>query len=387
MSIIFGIILAFIYMYFIFQVGSIEKGKTKNGVMLFLMIITSITTAIFSVEYIGTLISTVLILLFDLFYDEESFMKQWKWIVAFGGSVSIVLLLNDLFSINNKIVIIIAILLLLHLVLNLYRSLLQIETLILILIINCIYIYLAYVFSENLYGYLILLVTFSTFVTFEIMLAGYNTTFKRKTTEFQEELLMNQYEEVKAVYLNMRGFRHDYHNHIQVIKAHLYMNKLELVDKYLLELEGELERIDSRIRSGNLMLDAILNSKIAIAEKYNIEVICKAEVPEKLTVTDIDLCVVLGNLLDNAIESCQKLQERRFIRVYITIIKNQLYISIQNSAKEDLSFDERNYITTKRGNHGLGMKRVSLLVDKYQGYLNLQNEPGIFAAEVTLPMM
>ena len=112
------------------------------------------------------------------------------------------------------------------------------------------------------------------------------------------------------------------------------------------------------------MLDAILNSKIAVAEKYNIKVICKAEVPEKLPVSDIDLCVILGNLLDNAIESCQKLNINTFIRIYIAIIKKQLYISIQNAAKEELDFNERNYITTKRGNHGLGMKRVQILVNK-----------------------
>ena len=67
-------------------------------------------------------------------------------------------------------------------------------------------------------------------------------------------------------------------------------------------------------------------------------------------------------------------------------VKHQLYLSVQNSAKEELDFDERNYISKKRGNHGLGMKRVKVLVDQYQGFLNLQNQPGIFAAEVLLPL-
>ena len=69
----------------------------------------------------------------------------------------------------------------------------------------------------------------------------------------------------------------------------------------------------------------------------------------------------------------------------MTVHKKQLYLSVQNAAKEILNFNERHYITSKRGHHGLGMLRVKLLVDKYEGYLNLQNEPGIFAAEVTLP--
>ena len=58
----------------------------------------------------------------------------------------------------------------------------------------------------------------------------------------------------------------------------------------------------------------------------------------------------------------------------------------ENSARAEPDFDERNYISKKRGNHGLGMKRVKAMVDKYHGYLNLANEPGIFAAEVTMPL-
>lgn len=100
-----------------------------------------------------------------------------------------------------------------------------------------------------------------------------------------------------------------------------------------------------------------------------------------------DLCVILGNLLDNAIEACQALEkERRFLRLYIAVNKGQFYLSVQNSAREEPDFDARNYISRKRGNHGLGMKRVKTAVDKYHGYLNLANEPGIFAAEVTMPL-
>ncbi len=185
----------------------------------------------------------------------------------------------------------------------------------------------------------------------------------------------------------MRGWRHDYHNHLQTIKAHLDLNQLDEVNKYLLELEQDLSRVDSYVKSGNLMVDAILNSKISLAENKKINVICKAELPENLIITDIDMCVILGNLLDNATESCMKIEEnKRFIRIYIAILKKQLYVSIQNSAKEELNFNERNYISTKRGEHGLGMKRVKILVDKYNGYLNLQNEPGIFASEITIPL-
>ena len=144
--------------------------------------------------------------------------------------------------------------------------------------------------------------------------------------------------------------------------------------------------MDSFVRSGNLMVDAILNSKITQAMNKEIQVTCDATLGEQLFISDMDMCIILGNVLDNAIESCEKIpKEQRFLRIYMAIVKEQLYISIQNAAPEILNFEERNYISTKRGNHGLGMKRVAAVVEKREGYLNLNNEPGIFGTEITIP--
>lgn len=135
------------------------------------------------------------------------------------------------------------------------------------------------------------------------------------------------------------------------------------------------------------MIDAIFNSKLSLAKAKGIRLDASVSVLGELPIKDTDLCIMFGNLLDNAIESCEQIPAAdRFIRVYCDTFGQQLYLSIQNSAKEILSFEERRYISTKRGNHGLGMKRVALLVEHYKGYLNLQNEPGIFAAELTLPL-
>ena len=211
--------------------------------------------------------------------------------------------------------------------------------------------------------------------------------FESSTERFQQEVLSRQYDEIRGIYLDMRGWRHDYHNHLQVMKADLAAGHLDKLSAYLDDLERDLDRVDTYVKSGNLMVDAILNSKLSLAEKGGVAVTCKAMVPESLTVDDVDLCVILGNLLDNALESCEKLPaSERWLRVYLAARGSQLYMSVQNSAVEDPSFNQRNYITEKRGNHGLGMKRVAAVVDKYEGFLNLANEPGIFAAEVSLPL-
>ena len=168
--------------------------------------------------------------------------------------------------------------------------------------------------------------------------------------DFQSSVLTHQYEEIKTIYLNMRGWRHDYHNHIQVLKAHMAMGQLDALAGYLDALEQDLSQVDTYVKSGNLMVDAVLNSKLSLARQKDIALDCAAELPEHLSVSDVDLCVILGNLLDNAVEACEKIPpEGRFLRVYCAVVKHQLYLSVQNSAKEELDFDERNYISKKRG--------------------------------------
>ena len=129
------------------------------------------------------------------------------------------------------------------------------------------------------------------------------------------------------------------------------------------------------------------NSKISLAIKNNVEVNYRALVPPKLTVSDIDLCVLIGNLIDNAVESCDKISKTpKFIRVYIGIFKKQLYISVSNATKEVVRKLDEEYISTKRGNHGHGLKRINLIVNKYDGFINRKNEPGVFVTEVMLPL-
>jgi len=225
------------------------------------------------------------------------------------------------------------------------------------------------------------------------LLAENNQIFMRKTyeesaTEYQNKILDKQVEEVKNIYMTMRGWRHDYHNHLQKLKAHISMNQIAEAKSYLNELEIDLDQVNQLVESGNINLDAILNSKISYALNNQIEMNFKANVPQKLTISDIDLCVLIGNLIDNAVEACEKIKEGhpKFIRIYIGVFKKQLYISISNATNELIKKLDEEYITTKRGNHGHGLKRINHIVSKYGGYINRQNEPGVFVSEVLLPL-
>ena len=226
------------------------------------------------------------------------------------------------------------------------------------------------------------------FILLEYLLQRIMKREEDKTIIYQNKLMKQQMDEIENIYMTMRGWRHDYHNHLQSLKGYLSLNKVEQMKNYLNELETDLDSIDTLYHSGNLQLDSILNAKLAIAEKGQIRIHCDASIPPQLHVSDLDLCVILGNLLDNAIESCRKIKDpdERFIRVYIGILKKQLYILITNATSETVKQRTDHYFTTKRGDHGHGLKRVDQVVKKYDGYLNRQNEPGIFATEIVLPL-
>ena len=211
--------------------------------------------------------------------------------------------------------------------------------------------------------------------------------YDRRVAAYQNKLLKNEVDEVHNIYLTMRGWRHDYHNHMQSVKAYLAMNNLAEARAYLDALEQDLEDINLLFNTGNINADAVLNAKISLAVKKGIKVDYKAVVPKTLAVSDIDLCVVIGNLIDNAVEACEKVApEHQFIRLYIGILQKQLYLSVSNATCETVrKFDEQ-YISSKRGNHGHGLKRINKIVDKYGVFINRKNEPGVFVTEIMLPL-
>ena len=208
------------------------------------------------------------------------------------------------------------------------------------------------------------------------------------TIIYQNKLMKQQIDEIENMYLTMRGWRHDYHNHLQSLKGFLKLGEYDQIENYLKNLETDLDSIDTLYHSGNIQVDAILNAKLAIAEKNQIQIRCDAQVPPALHVSELDLCVMIGNLLDNAIESCKKIEnpQERFIRIYLDIMKQQLYISVTNATGESVKVRTDAYFTQKRGDHGHGLRRVDQVVKKYEGYLNRQNEPGVFATEILLPL-
>lgn len=206
---------------------------------------------------------------------------------------------------------------------------------------------------------------------------------RKKVTAFEQELLQKYYAEVESMYTKMRGWRHDYRHHIQTLKVHASKGEMDEIQKYLDMLDADLTNVEAVVRTGNRITDAILNSKLSLAREKQITVKAETNIPMQLSIPELDLCIVIGNLLDNAMEACMELPpDRRLIRIYMEMKGNYLYLALTNTAA---GAKKEHFGTTKGKGHGLGLGRVDEVVKKHGGYLTRASEDEAFSTEVLLP--
>ena len=211
----------------------------------------------------------------------------------------------------------------------------------------------------------------------------------KRIAAYQRELIETHYREVENMYRQIRGWRHDYRNHIQMMKVLAANGDMDAMKAYLDELDTDLNTVDTVVKTGNPMADAILNSKISLARSRNIPTQVDAHIPVKLKMSELDLCCIIGNLFDNAMEASLALpEEKRLIRVYMDMKGTQLYISFTNfTAAKKLSKVGRGFKTSKGEGHGFGLVRMDDIVSRYDGYLSRNSEDGAFTTEILIPQV
>lgn len=220
---------------------------------------------------------------------------------------------------------------------------------------------------------------------FAVVLAWliYRNRQLKNSTSYLGRVIEQHVAEVESMYRHMRGIRHDYKNQLQVLKSFLLLEQLEELEEYLNQLEHELNTVDTIVQTGNVAIDAVINSKLTLAKAHGISLDAKAIVPENTPFVMLDLGILIGNLLSNAYESALKTEDA-FIRLYIAPIKGNLYINVTNSTVGHVS----SFLTTKPGlGHGFGIERIDQIVKKYEGWIQRASEEGVFSCEITLPLV
>ncbi len=206
-----------------------------------------------------------------------------------------------------------------------------------------------------------------------------------KMVEYQTEQSEKHLNEVRSIHTEMRGYKHDFHHHLQTLKGQLESGEIERAIAYIEELDNQLMNVDTLLKTGNVSLDAILSAKIAQAKAESIAVTVKANVPDTLTISDVELSIIIGNLLDNAIEACRAVNGERFIRIFISIKGNMLYFSMLNAAGEKKKKTGSLFMTHKDGVHGFGLRRAEAILEEHGGWVKYNSEDGAFTSEFLVP--
>lgn len=206
-----------------------------------------------------------------------------------------------------------------------------------------------------------------------------------KLVEYQTEQSAKHLNEVRSIHTEMRGYKHDFHHHLQTLRGQLEAGEVDRALAYIEQLDNQLINVDTLLKTGNVSLDAILSAKIAQAKAENIAVTVKANVPDTLTISDLELSIVIGNLLDNAIEACRTVMGERFIRIFISMKGNMLYFSMLNAANEKKKKSGSLFVTQKDGVHGFGLRRAEAILKEHGGWVKYNSEDGAFTSEFLVP--
>lgn len=206
-----------------------------------------------------------------------------------------------------------------------------------------------------------------------------------KLVEYQTAQAERHLGEVRSIHREMRGYKHDFHHHLQTLKGQLEAGETDRALAYIEQLDEQLIHVDTLLKTGNVSLDAILSAKLSQAKAENIAVTIKATVPDRLLLSDVELSIVIGNLLDNAIESCTTATGERFIRIYMAMKGNMLYFSMLNSSGEKKTKTGTLFSSHKKGLHGFGLRRAEAILHEHGGWCKYNSEDGAFTCEFLVP--
>ncbi|PBH73939.1 hypothetical protein BGT94_08810 [Clostridioides difficile] len=194
----------------------------------------------------------------------------------------------------------------------------------------------------------------------------------------------NYYLNIQESHMKVRKIYHDINNHLACIK------KIENgdVDNYIKSINEELRDFESSFNTGNKILDIILNEKSIDCRNNNIKLLCDINLRKCEFIQMIDISSIFSNILDNAIEACEKVRQGRYIKLRGVIVKSYFIITCENSKNDKLRFKNNILITSKDDKffHGIGLKSIKSSIKKYDGELEIIEGKDNFTLNIYIPI-
>ena len=216
-----------------------------------------------------------------------------------------------------------------------------------------------------------------------------NIDLESKYNEIFDEYKNNKNElkGMEEIHENTRRLKHDMRNHIMVIASYLNNNEVDDAKEYLSVVLDKLNKVYSYISTGTSVMNYIINMKLEGAQKENINFKAEIENLEFKKMGSVDFSALLGNILDNSIEASRK-EENPFIEVTIKRKRNYDTILVKNHISSSVLKSNKFLETSKNDsdNHGIGMKQIKEITEKYDGILDIYEENEMFCVNVMIPI-
>lgn len=203
---------------------------------------------------------------------------------------------------------------------------------------------------------------------------------------------MNLYHNMQAQYEHQRRFLHDYKNQLNCIQGLLDCGQAKEASQYITRLTGNLRSVFFEINTNHTVVNIILNQKYQTARDKGITMAIVINDLKALTMPEEDLVALLTNLLDNAIEACEKFDKKnqpqhKIIQFKMILEENQLILSVRNPVHKPVTIKNNTIITSKRDSvyHGIGLSNINAVVKKYHGTNSMTCENGWFSFSMLLP--
>ena len=229
------------------------------------------------------------------------------------------------------------------------------------------------------------------FTIYELFISEEKKNIDLSTNLQRAELEQTFYQEIDAMYTDMRNWRHDYSTNLIALQAMIEEKETDQALDFIGQITHEPEKIKRTLQTGNLILDAVVSSKFWLAQSKDIEVNIQAvSLGKDMNIEDHDFCSVVGNLLDNAIEACERMGKedgKRFIEISLLVKGRNMVLTIGNSFNGELKRSGSRYLSLKQGRfHGMGLKHVDSIIEKYNGQVVREIKGCLFETCVVFPI-
>lgn len=209
-----------------------------------------------------------------------------------------------------------------------------------------------------------------------------------KFMEMRTALLEENYRGLSGAYSANAKVYHDFNNHINVLYQFLIRADSRSALEYLDSISEPIRTLLERTWTGNEVIDVIINSKLKKMEENDIKTHINVEFPNNSDIMSSDICTILSNLLDNAIEACQRNQnaENKWVNITIRKVNAMLIFKIENGNEVMPQIKNSHLVTAKEDErfHGWGLRSVESAIEKYEGVMQHTIEKNKFQVVVTL---